>query len=49
MGEKNIFSCTERSQWREWLSGNFETEKEVWFVFPTVDSGEEGVSYNDAV
>ena len=24
-------------------------EKEVWFVFPTIDSGEIGITYNDAV
>ena len=28
---------------------HFETEDEIWFVFPTVGSGEKGVSYNDAV
>ena len=38
-----------RNEWREWLSSNFETKDEVWFVFPTKDSGETGVSYNDAV
>ncbi|MBR4656133.1 MAG: YdeI/OmpD-associated family protein [Oscillospiraceae bacterium] len=41
--------CTDRQQWREWLSKHFETEQEIWFVFPSVDSGELGVSYNDAV
>ena len=49
MNEKKIVSCTDRSQWREWLSAHFETEDEVWFVFPTKASGETGVSYNDAV
>ena len=49
MNEKKIFSCADRSQWREWLSEHFETEDEVWFVFPAAGSGEEGVSYNDAV
>ena len=41
--------CTDRQQWREWLSKHFETEREIWFVFPSADSGETGVSYNDAV
>ena len=49
MNEKNIVFCKERSEWRKWLSAHFETENEVWFVFPTVASGEQGVSYNDAV
>ena len=49
MSEKKTISCTERGEWREWLSKHFETEKEIWFVFPSVSSGEKGVSYNDAV
>jgi len=49
MNEKNIVFCAERRQWRDWLAEHFESEREVWFVFPTVDSGETGVSYNDAV
>ena len=49
MSEKKIFSCTDRGQWRAWLSEHFESEKEIWFVFPTLASGEPGVSYNDAV
>ena len=47
--EKKIVFCTDRKEWRKWLSEHFETEDEVWFVFPTVASGEQGVSYNDAV
>lgn len=39
----------DRAAWRAWLAAHFETEKEVWIVFPTVASGETGVSYNDAV
>lgn len=49
MSEKRIFSCADRSEWRAWLNENFETEREIWFVFPTKASGEGGVSYNDAV
>ena len=49
MSEIKTFCCGERQQWRDWLSEHFETESEIWFVFPTKDSGEEGVSYNDAV
>lgn len=41
------FAC--RGQWRDWLSDNFRTKSEIWFVFPAKASGEDGVSYNDAV
>ena len=49
MNEKKHVFFTDRLQWRKWLSEHFETESEIWFVFPSVDSGEKGVSYNDAV
>lgn len=45
----NVFYAANREQWREWLAANFETESEIHLVFPTKSSGEEGVSYNDAV
>lgn len=47
--EDSIFRCSDRTEWRDWLIRNFESSEEVWFVFPTKDSGEIGVSYNDAV
>ena len=47
--EKNIIYCHAREEWRDWLSHHFEDEKEIWFVFPTIHSGEIGVLYNDAV
>ena len=46
---KKIVYFHDRKDWRNWLLNNFEKEKEVWFVFPTVSSKEIGVSYNDAV
>ncbi len=49
MSEQRILYCKDRQQWREWLSEHFESEREIWFVFPNVGSGESGVSYNDAV
>ncbi len=49
MNEDGILYCADRQQWRDWLAAHFETEREVWFVFPTKASGEKGVSYNDAV
>lgn len=49
MKPTKIFYAKDRSEWRAWLSENFKTESEVWFVFPMKESGEVGVSYNDAV
>ena len=47
--DKNIQYFRTREEWRGWLSENFRTCDEVWFVFPVKSSGEESVSYNDAV
>ena len=47
--EKNIVYFTDRKDWRAWLNAHFDNEKEVWFVFPTIDSKEKGITYNDAV
>ncbi len=44
-----IFYPATRNEWREWLSENFERESEIWFVFPSKDAKETGVTYNDAV
>ena len=49
MKANEILYCRDRREWRAWLSEHFETKSEIWFVFPTKDAGEEGVSYNDAV
>ncbi|MBO4468440.1 MAG: hypothetical protein J5766_03980, partial [Clostridia bacterium] len=45
----NIIYCRDRGEWRAWLEKHFESCSEIWFVFPTKESGEAGVSYNDAV
>ena len=45
----NLFYTSDRQEWREWLASHFETEKDIWFVFPVKASGEESLSYNDAV
>ena len=47
--DKKIVYFRNRLEWRDWLANNFEKEQEIWFVFPTVSSGETGVTYNDAV
>lgn len=49
MKNRETFYTSDRSQWREWLSENFETKSEIWFVFPSKASGEVALSYNDAV
>ncbi len=43
------FSTDSRQAWRNWLTENFESEKEILFIFPTKSSGEACISYNDAV
>ncbi len=43
------FYTSKRADWREWLSVHFKTATEIWFVFPTKESGEAALSYNDAV
>ncbi len=47
--EQNILFAESRQEWRNWLRSHFETEKEVWLLFPTKASGKNGVTYNDAV
>ena len=47
--DNNIVYFQDRLEWRNWLLNHFENEKEVWFTFPTIGSGEIGISYNDAV
>ncbi len=47
--EKKTVFYRDRKKWREWLSDHFESEKEIWLVFPLKSSNEEGISYNDAV
>lgn len=38
-----------REDWRRWLTDNFETASDVWFVFPCKSSGKKCITYNDAV
>lgn len=45
----NTFYTSDREEWRSWLSAHFESEKEIWLVFPMLASGESRLSYNDAV
>ena len=45
----NIFYTSKRGVWRKWLTEHFETESEIWFVFPMKESGDKSLSYLDAV
>ena len=49
MEESKRFYTAQRKAWRDWLAAHFETETEVWFVFPVKASGEACLPYNDAV
>ena len=49
MKQKETFYTADRNIWRSWLAENFETKSEIWFVFPSKESGEPALSYNDAV
>jgi uncharacterized protein YdeI (YjbR/CyaY-like superfamily) len=40
---------TDRMEWREWLQNNFDTEEEIWLIFPNKASGKPRLMYNDAV
>ena len=44
-----MFYTSARSEWRQFLTDHYETLPEIWFVFPTKDSDEPSLSYNDAV
>jgi uncharacterized protein YdeI (YjbR/CyaY-like superfamily) len=39
----------DRKDWRAWLETNFETEDDVWLVYPLKKTGKERIVYNDAV
>lgn len=49
MKTKTILYLTTRSEWRQWLSRNFNIETDVWLQFPNKASGKIRLSYNDAV
>lgn len=47
--ENRIKYFENREDWRKWLTDNFDTATEIWFVFPHKSSGEPCLLYNDAV
>lgn len=38
-----------RKEWRDWLALNFQTEPEIWLVYPHKSSGRPRIPYNEAV
>jgi uncharacterized protein YdeI (YjbR/CyaY-like superfamily) len=38
-----------RNKWREWLSRNFDKEKEVWIIYYKKHTGKLSIPYDDAV
>ena len=49
MKHLKTFYTSNRQEWRMWLAENFETESEIWFVFPMKELGDKSFLYNDAV
>jgi hypothetical protein len=48
--ENKIKYFESREDWRKWLTDNFETANEIWFVFPPNKSlGKKSILYNDVV
>ena len=47
--ENKIKYFENREDWRKWLTENFDTAEEIWFVFPNKSSGKKSFLYNDAV
>lgn len=44
--DDSVFYTADRAEWRAWLAEHFDTEKEIWFVFPMKESGEASLSYH---
>ena len=40
---------TDRKDWRDWLKQHYETEKEIWLVYPRKATGKPRIEYNDVV
>jgi len=38
-----------RNKWRDWLSKNYNKQKEIWLIYYTKASGKPRIPYNDAV
>ena len=40
---------TNRKDWRDWLKQHYETEKEIWLVYPRKATGKPRIEYNHVV
>jgi uncharacterized protein YdeI (YjbR/CyaY-like superfamily) len=40
---------TDRKDWRKWLRGHYQKEKEIWLVYYKKETGKPRIEYNDAV
>ena len=40
---------TDRTAWRAWLAAHFQTEPEIWLLYPKKATGRPRIAYNDAV
>lgn len=49
MERSNEIYCSNRSEWRNWLSENGWEEKEIWLIYYKKHTGKPRVSYDDAV
>ncbi|MFC1970761.1 YdeI family protein [Chloroflexota bacterium] len=49
MDIRKTLHVNNRKHWHEWLESNFGSEKEIWLVYPSKQSGKPRISYNDAV
>ena len=49
MNKPHTFSTTNRDEWRQWLTANYQTADEVWQVYPRKHTGIPRLLHNDAV
>lgn len=46
---QNLFTATNRAQWRAWLAEHHESEQEIWLVYFKKHTGKAAVTYADSV
>ena len=49
MDKMKTLYVSNRIDWRKWLEKHFDTEKEIWLVYPKKSSGKKRIIYNDTV
>lgn len=49
MDKPKTLYVIDRKDWRAWLERYFDTEKEIWLIYPKKSSGKPRIRYNDAV